>query len=1025
MKISIVVQLYNSDYLEKCLNSIINQTYKDIEIIAVSSLKNKKQLKLLNKLSNKDKRIKIINVDEELNITDRRIKGSEKATGDYISFVDCNDYLDIDYYRLMIKNAEQNNSEVVISNYVLVNENKKEVFELTFNSCNAVYKDGKFKKLFFDQTGRNDRLTYTWNKLIKINLLKNVLNSLKSIKDKSKIKDDIVVSSIIYSNAKNLSFCDNSIYFYRVYKTRNKTKQMKEKIKSINYSFDFVRTVLENTYFDKLEVWQGFCIDKELVKLKAKERKSKIETYKKEMKKYLNLLEHDNSWNNCQEIKTEFNEGLNNIKKIIADPSIKVISFDLFDTLVLRPFLVPSDMFTLLNKEFHKQFEVLNVIDFGIIRKKSETEVRSIKSKDGIEEVTFDQIYDHISDRYGLDPKKLKVVKDKEIEMELHFCYKRNTGFELYELAKKLNKKVVLTSDIYLSQETINQILKKNGYEFDEYYISSEIKKTKATGKMYDYIIEKEGTDKILHIGDSEISDYENAKKRGIKACRLYRTIDVFFGNTPTKVNNCGYLNRFFASFNIDHSSYENISGVRYSMALAANYYFDNPFVSFNPNSDFNGDPYFIGYYALGMQSIAICKWLLDDINKKKIDSICFMARDGYLPYETLKVFAENTSLLKNTKLNYTYVSRKSLMPLLFNDKSGISLIDTYLEYSYLTPELLMKQFDKVISITEESKKIISKKFKLNEVFETVDDFNECLALIYDYCFDEKKYKEYYSLCKEYFDSEFVGNTSTFDVGYSGKPEAIISSVINKEFTTYFIHTNNEDGYKNSVIGKFRLKTFFDFKPTISGALRELFISYIGPSCVGYKRDNGKVVPVYGKEKFYNSYNINMINKIQRGAMEFVDSFTKFFGEYIEEINFNKYYLSLPLEYYYHYAKPVDLLPIKDLLFETNTNVYIELNEFVLNIKRAYTSDYTRGIIPKYDKEDEIDFMLPRNRINRVIVYTIKDRKTLKHKWEKWKRKSDNPIDLPKSRLKRIMYYMIFDKKKILNKAKSKITRKK
>ena len=743
------------------------------------------------------------------------------------------------------------------------------------------------------------------------------------------------------------------------------------------------------------------------------------------MNKYLDLLEYDNSWNNYQELKTSFNEEFNNIKKKIADPNIKVVSFDMFDTLVLRPFLVPSDMFTLLNKEFHKQFGVLNVIDFGIIRKKSEKEIRSIKAKEGKKEVTYDQIYDHIAERYGLDKKKLKVIKDKEIEMELHFCYKRKAGYELYDLAKHLNKKVILTSDIYLSSDTIKKILDKNGYEFDEYYISSEVQKTKSSGELFEYIKEKEGTDKILHIGDNENSDYVNAKNSGIKACRLYRTIDVFLGNTPIAVNNCGYLNRFFASFNIDHSSYENISGVRYSMSLAANYYFDNPFVPFNPSSDFNGDPYLIGYYALGMQSIAICKWLLDDINKNNIDSICFMARDGYLPYETLKIFADNTSLLKNTKLNYTYVSRKSLMPLLLNDKAGISLIDTYLDYSYFTPELLMKQFDKVINVTEETKKNISNKFKLDKYFENVDDFNECLALIYDYCFDKKKYKEYYDLCKEYFDSEFVGNTSTFDVGYSGKPEAIISSIINKEFTTYFIHTNNEDGYKNSVIGKFRLKTFFDFKPTISGALRELFISYIGPSCVGYKRENGKVVPVYGKEKYYNYYNYDMIQKIQNSALEFVDDFTKMFGDYIEEINFNKYYLSLPLEYYYHYAKSIDLFPIKDLIFEPNTNVYIELSEYNLNLKRAYSKDYSKGVIPKYDNGgDEIDFTLPRRSINRVILYTVKDRKQLKHKWKKWKEKSDNPEIMPNTKAKRFMYYMIFDKRKMLNKAKSKILRK-
>ena len=274
MKISIIVQLYNSDYIEKCLDSIINQTYSNIEIIAVSSIKNKKNLDYLNKIANKDNRIKILNVDEKLSLMERRIKGSNKAEGEYISFVDCNDYLDIDFYRLLINNVKQNNSDVVISNYVLINDEKKEVFGLTFNSGNITYKDGKFKNVFFDQTGRNDRLTYTCNKLIKISLWKNVLDCVSGIKDKNKICDDIINSIILYNYAKVVSFCDNAIYYNRVYKLKNKSKVLSSKIKKITNSFEFVKTFVGSTYIDKIDIWQGYYIDRELNKLKAKEIKN-------------------------------------------------------------------------------------------------------------------------------------------------------------------------------------------------------------------------------------------------------------------------------------------------------------------------------------------------------------------------------------------------------------------------------------------------------------------------------------------------------------------------------------------------------------------------------------------------------------------------------------------------------------------------------------------------------------------------------------------------------------------------------
>ena len=113
-----------------------------------------------------------------------------------------------------------------------------------------------------------------------------------------------------------------------------------------------------------------------------------------------------------------------------------------------------------------------------------------------------------------------------------------------------------------------------------------------------------------------------------------------------------------------------------------------------------------------------------------------------------MKIYEKELKLEKKIKFNYTYVSRKSLMPLLLKDKTGISMIDTYLNYDILTPEDLMKQFERIMTINEKSKKNISKYYKLNKKFKTVDDFNNCLSIIYDNCFDEKKYNEYYKMCK-------------------------------------------------------------------------------------------------------------------------------------------------------------------------------------------------------------------------------------------------------------------------------------
>ena len=1008
-KISVILTLNKTT---SGLDSILNQSYQNIEIIALYNNLSQEQIDNYKKIE----KLKLIKINDS-NKWNNRIIGFDNSTGDYISFIEENDYIDVDYYRTLIKNANANNSDIVISNYVEEKKGKYYSYGLTYNTNDKVYNNNSFFETYIKQTGRNERYHPSWNKLIKKELMKKIIK----VDDIKRSENDLYFTTIAAYYSKTVSFCDSAIY-YREQKKHSNIKESITKANDLIKSFEMMRTFCKKieTNFDimkKIDLWEGFYLSKLLEKNK-KNNNIKPLLENKSIKYYYEKEKDDKSWDNYQEIKIQYNDELEKIKKEIMNPDIKIVSFDMFDTLILRPFLLPADMFILLNKKFHELFNTSSVVDFGQVRPKSERELRLIKNKEKIYEITLDEIYEYIGKTYNLDEKKLNKIKEEELKMELHFCYIRKTGYELYELAKSMGKRVILTSDIYLLKDSIIKILEKNGYSFDAYYVSSELRKTKADGTIFEYIKRKEKTDKILHIGDNYFSDFVNAEEHGIKAARLIRTIDVILGYSPIIVNNCGYLYKYFASFNIDHIPYEQNLAVRCSMALAANYYFDNPFRPFSEKSDFNGDPYFIGYYNMGMHLLSLCDWLYKDTTKNNIDSLSFMARDGYLPYEAMKIYEKELKLEKKIKFNYTYVSRKSLMPLLLKDKTGISMIDTYLNYDILTPEDLMKQFERIMTINEKSKKNISKYYKLNKKFKTVDDFNNCLSIIYDNCFDEKKYNEYYKMCKEYFDSEFTGNAATFDVGYSGKPEAIISDIIGKPLHTYFIHTNNSDAYKNSVNAKYQLKTFFDFKPTISGALSELFISYVGPSCVGYEYKDNKVVPQYGKEKNYNYYNLDMIKKVQESSLLFVKDFCDFFANYYTYMDMNKYYMSLPIEYYYHYAKKIDRYPIKNLLFEANVNQFVDLEDFILDIKKNYTQAYTRGEIPSfyYENEDPINYQLPRTRMGRIIYYLLFDRKQLKKKWIKWKNKKNNPELLPRNRFKRIIYYIIFDKKSLKRK---------
>ena len=111
------------------------------------------------------------------------------------------------------------------------------------------------------------------------------------------------------------------------------------------------------------------------------------------------------------------------------------MSFDIFDTLLLRPFFLPSDIFCLMNGRFNEIVNSTAFIDFHKIRINVEAELRRSLPM-ATEEVTLQNIYDRIGEIFGLSPEQQKELYDLETELELRFISPRQSGKELYELAK-------------------------------------------------------------------------------------------------------------------------------------------------------------------------------------------------------------------------------------------------------------------------------------------------------------------------------------------------------------------------------------------------------------------------------------------------------------------------------------------------------------------------------------------------------------------------------------------------------------
>jgi len=134
-KVSIIVPVYNVEaYLCRCLESLINQTLKDIEIICINDCSPDNSITILEKYAKKDKRLKIINLEKNQGVSAARNIGLKQASGEYIGFCDPDDYVDLDFFGKLYENTNDGKLDIIIggikTKYMNIeNETKLPMFE--------------------------------------------------------------------------------------------------------------------------------------------------------------------------------------------------------------------------------------------------------------------------------------------------------------------------------------------------------------------------------------------------------------------------------------------------------------------------------------------------------------------------------------------------------------------------------------------------------------------------------------------------------------------------------------------------------------------------------------------------------------------------------------------------------------------------------------------------------------------------------------------------------------------------------
>lgn len=580
--------------------------------------------------------------------------------------------------------------------------------------------------------------------------------------------------------------------------------------------------------------------------------------------------------------KSDFKLDAKNKRLIIESD---VVSFDMFDTLVVRLIYKPSDLFDIVERKFDKIFNLHSCFK----QKRIESEI-GISNKNN-EATTIDEIYSNL-ENFNDDEKKW--LKQLELDLEKRLIKVKKEGKCIYDYAKAHGKYCVLTSDMYLPVKFIKSVLNDLGYYFDEYFVSGNEKVSKSNGNMYSMLLDRYKGKKIVHIGDNYNYDILNAKKYKIKT--------IYLKNKK----------KWPKVYTLEESlinSYRNYN------------HFESELENF-------------GYKYLGPFMLGFSKF----INKNLIGDVLFLSRDGYF---MKKVY---DSLYENNESKYFYCSRKSLLlPSLWIDSSFYSLRDRFKWFGKVS----WKEFLYRLNLEIELPYIdLNKVYSEDDFFCGSNEqiYNRYLK---DEIF--KNSREQYDLIDEYLNSvSNTKNVTIVDIGWFGTMQKNLSSVFKeKEFNGLYVgcysNLQNTLGYVFDI-----KKNKNDYGSKICSPLYEMIFYAPHGSVLSYYKDiNNEIKPKLEDlthnyindlkiiEKFQNkclefnkdmSCFVDVIENIDDISMEFIDYYDNPSKAFIKEIS--NIYISDGIEFkLVNSYKKVDVLKLIKIRKSCgSTNYEIKLN---------------------------------------------------------------------------------------------------
>lgn len=359
----------------------------------------------------------------------------------------------------------------------------------------------------------------------------------------------------------------------------------------------------------------------------------------------------------------------------------EVISFDIFDTLITRAVLYPTDVYELVEQR------ILSKYGHGYDFCKKRQEAERALSQSGTP--TIYGIYEELEDKFSLNKQELQEILEIEWNTEQEVILPRYDMCQVFQYALEKQKKVYLVSDMYYPAEMLKSLLDKFGIVgYERLLVSCDYGTTKGL-ELFKILKEIAGDTSYLHIGDNYLSDISSAQRNGIEGAWIRSGIDMFESL---------YWSEQFAECN-------NLAD-RVKLGMFVARIFNSPFVLSESQFAIN-HPKDFGYLFLAPILSQYCIWLYNMLIQNRETTILLGARDGFL---IKKLLDELLSSAEEKSINAIYflISRVSAVNASIAEEQDVNKL-AELAFSGSLKEVLQLRFglsDEEVAEIEDNQEI-------------------------------------------------------------------------------------------------------------------------------------------------------------------------------------------------------------------------------------------------------------------------------------------------------------------------------